>query len=196
MLLDVLPELPDASDRDAAAEALWACATPADAGRLREAVTAGPPPSRAAAAPALVAVSKDGSADLIEPLLRDTDERARLAAARALADDRPRPSAAALVGLLASHDPAVRLQAAWLLQQMSGFPQAPPESYGPQAPKPGDAETAGRDLDWGATVERLESMGRRRRSRTPQAPRPHAAARRLLRAAAVRILRACGGLAP
>ncbi len=99
LLLELLPLLPD-TFQSSAREALWSCAGPDDAPRLRQAIGDARPAVRAAAIPALERAAGAGAVRDLEPLLGDTNEGIRLAAARALLDRRPRPAIAALLRLL------------------------------------------------------------------------------------------------
>jgi hypothetical protein len=143
LLLDLLPVLPD-EFHSSTREALWVCAVPGDAPRLRQAIGDARPVVREAAIVALERAAGAGAVRDLEPLLRDKNEATRLAAARALLDRLPRTAIAALVGLLDSREPDIRRQAAWLLQQVSGIAQ-------PDETPAGLAEAAVRWKAWAAT---------------------------------------------
>ncbi len=121
LLLELLPMLPD-TFQSSVREALWSCAGPDDAPRLRQAIGDSRQSVRVAAIPALERAAGAGAVRDLEPLLDDMNEAIRLAAARALLDRRPRPSIAALLRLLDARNSSIRLEAAWLLQQVSGIP--------------------------------------------------------------------------
>ena len=97
---------------------------PDDVPRLRRAIGDARPDVRIAAILALEQAAADGGVRDLEPLLSDRNETTRLAAARAMLDRRRRPAIAALLSLLDARNSGVRLEAAWLLQQVSGIPNA------------------------------------------------------------------------
>jgi HEAT repeat protein len=130
IILDIVGTLPDALQQ-AACETLWACTTPGDAPRLRQAIGDARPAVRAAAIPAYELAAGAGAVNEIMARFADKDEVVRLAAARALIDRVPAAAIAAIVGLTDARDANVRLQAAWLLQQASDIPadNAPPADF-------------------------------------------------------------------
>jgi HEAT repeat protein len=143
LLLELLPALPNTLETPLR-EALWACAGPDDVPRLRRAISNERPEVRIAAIIALEQAAGDVAVRDLAPLLSDKNESIRLAAARALLDRRPRTSIGTLLELLDAKQPGVRQQAAWLLQQVSGIPNA-------AEPLPDLAAAAARWNAWAAT---------------------------------------------
>ncbi len=137
LILDIYSDLMSPELLESAAEALWACASPAANDRLRQAIAHGALPLKAAALPALEIAAGDAAEDLLLVCLRDPNSLIQLAAARALLDRRPEAALHTLLDLLRSDDPDMRAQAAWLLQLASGIPT--------------DHD---RGLDWLTTVDR------------------------------------------